>query len=467
MENERSVAETAAGENESAGIDLSVRAVSGGYLAVLLLGSYLSALLFYLELDAAGAAAFALSWIGLPFLAMRDRIAFDGRRLARTGILFNIIRRLSGRRTRLRLGDVEQIDTQATRTLRRDGRVHYRYRTTVRGRGLAYAFSSASASYPEMLARLLAELPDEVMDLRTLDMRTYLGDPKEVQMKASFAGIPGSDVLESSLRSAPRRNRSAIDTGDIPDDESSKADYLHRLGNELRVAGFLLQSIEAFRRALHLRPRDPRILLDLARGMHSYAGSERSEKLRLRSIAALRLSSRYAGEDAGLIARIGEAFSQFGRWRLAESAFRRAIESGGDCFLAFRGLAEAAMREGKLAHVIHQFDAANIAAGSNALRRWASGEAAYFARLNSDDEFLEMESSRVQLADSLGRYARSGFFAAAAGALPLLYGLILDDPLAANVGWAVTGFGLTVWISLIGSTTFFEQRFPHDIELDD
>jgi len=63
---------------------ISLRVSPHSYLTALLLGTYLSAFAFYLELDIAGGILFGVAWIVIPFLALNDRVAFDGRRLIRT-----------------------------------------------------------------------------------------------------------------------------------------------------------------------------------------------------------------------------------------------------------------------------------------------------------------------------------------------------------------------------------------------
>ena len=73
----------------------------------------------------------------------------------------------------------------------------------------------------------------------------------------------------------------------------------------------------------------------------------------------------------------------------------------GGGFRAALGLAEIALRESKLAYVIHHFSTANRVSETPALRRWTRGEVAYFSNLNNDDEYLEMEISRVNLLETL------------------------------------------------------------------
>ena len=139
-----------------------------------------------------------------------------------------------------------------------------------------------------------------------------------------------------------------------------KADYLHRLANELRLSGYLLQSLEAFRRALLINPKDARLLFDFARCLNSFAGTEQSEKLQRKSIAALRLAEKRADNDGKLLARLGESFFQFGNYKRAKTVFQKAQDKAEESFRSVRGLAEIALREGKIAHVFIIFLLLNV-----------------------------------------------------------------------------------------------------------
>ena len=152
-----------------------------------------------------------------------------------------------------------------------------------------------------------------------------------------------------------------------PAEEIEKADYLRRLANELRLSGYLLQALETFRRALVLNPRSAWLLFDFARCLYSFAGAEHNEKMEKKALAALRLAEKRAGNDGELLARLGEIYFQYGDWRRARRAFQKALEAAGESFRSVRGLAEIALREGKVAHVIHQFSTANRLAETSAL----------------------------------------------------------------------------------------------------
>ncbi len=59
------------------------------------------------------------------------------------------------------------------------------------------------------------------------------------------------------------------------------------------------------------------------------------------------------------------------------------------------GLANLALRDGKLAHVIHQYREAARASSEKSLTGYARREADYYAMLNDDDDFLTVELRRI------------------------------------------------------------------------
>jgi tetratricopeptide (TPR) repeat protein len=449
---------------------LSIRVSPHSYFSALLLGTFFAAFLFYLELDLVAVILFAASWISVPFFALRDKITFDGRRLARTGVIPRVWSWLNTSRRRLRISDIEQVETQATRAIKRGGKVFYRYRTTLRGKGLSVSIASGGDDYRQMIKSILPRLSDNVLDNRSIELRDHLADPRETLIKAEVSRIPAADVLEGSFKStgstAKRPGPPAIKSIDLPADE--KVDDLRSLANELRLSGHLLQALEAFRRALIVRPADARLLFEFARCLHSFAGLERDDKLERRALAALRLSERRGADDGELLVRLGEWYFQIGEWHRAVNVFQIAIERIGENFRTARGLAEIALREGKIAHVIHHFSTAGRIAETPSLRRWSESEAQYFSHLNADDEYMELEIGRVNMLETVERSKKTAlrisFFA-----FPLIVvGVLFEDPLVANLGWAISTVSLVIWAGLIMSTRLLAQRIPYEmLESDD
>lgn len=411
---------------------------------------------------------FGLSWLIFPFLAWNDRITFDGKRLTRTGVLPRFWASLNSSKCRLKTADVEQVETQALRALKRGGNVFYRYRTSVSGKGLKFSFASGGEEYRQMIYKLFASLSENTLDNRSIELRDYLREPKETLMKAEFAKIPSVEVLENSLKEVKAANKDLrTENKQLIGADLEKADYLHRLANELRLSGYLLQSLEAFRRALFLNPKDAWLIFDFARCLHSFAGAERDRKLGRKAFAALRLAEKRGQNDGEMLARLGESYFQYGDWRRAEKTFQKALETVETNFRSVRGLAEVALREGKIAHVIHHFATANRLAETTALRRWTQGETDYFSRLNADDDYMEMEVSRINLLEGLERSKKTSLRVAMIGFPAIILGITLEEILIANVGWAISCIALIVWMGVILGQNLLSSRVPMDFEVED
>ncbi|HSK73777.1 MAG TPA: hypothetical protein VK892_18915 [Pyrinomonadaceae bacterium] len=439
---------------------ISIRVSPNSYFIALFLATFYSGFLIYLEQDWAALFLLVSASVLLPFLAWNDRIKFDGKRLSRTGLLPRFWARLNNSRFHLKLSDIEQVETQALRALKRGGNVFYRYRTSLQGKGVRLAIASGGEDYRRMIHQIFPRLKESVLDNRSIELRDYFKDPKETLMKAEFAHIPSADVLEDCLNKNPKASRKNMEIGE---NEIEKADDLRTLANELRLAGYLLQALEVFRRALVLNPRDGWLIFEFARCLHSFASSERDAKMQKKAFAALRLAEKRADGDEDLLARLGEAHFQYGDWRRAKQAFQKAFDKAEKNFRSVRGLAEIALREGKIAHVIHHFATAARLAETPSLRRWTKGETEYFTRLNDDEDYMEMEISRVNLLESLDRSKKTCLKIALFGFPAILLGVVLEDSLIANIGWAVSCISLLIWVVLILSQKMFSSRIPMDL----
>lgn len=447
------------GANTFSDEKITIRVSPNNYFIALFLATFFTGLLVYLERDWLALTLFAAAWILIPFFLWTDRIEFAGKKIWRTGVLPNLWSLINGSRSRLRLTEIEQIETQALRALKRGGNVFYRYRTTIRGKNAQFSFASGGEDYRRMVKKIFANLPENILDNRSIELRDYLAEPKETLMKAEFAHIPSAEVLENSFGENSRIKHAKKN---ILSEEIEKADYLHRLANELRLSGYLLQALEAFRRALLINPADARLIWDFARCLNSFAGSERSAKLQRKSLAALRLAERRAQGDNDLLARLGESYFQFGDYQRAKSVFQRTLEAAEESFRSVRGLAEISLREGKIAHVIHHFAAANRLAETTALKRWTQNESEYFARLNADEEYMEMEISRVNLIETLESSKKTVLKIALFSFPLILFGVLLEENSVANVGWATSSISLTAWVVIIISQRLLADRIPYD-----
>lgn len=445
----------------------SIRVSPNSYFVALFLISFLSGFLIFLEKDFIALALFAASWTILPILAWNDRIVFDGKRLTRTGLVPNIWARFNQRKYRLRIKDVEQVESQALRALKRGGNVFYRYRTSLQGKGLKFAFASGGEDYRQMIHRILPMISENTLDNRSIELRDHLAEPKETLMKAAFAHIPSVEVLENSFAQTLKKNKNISQKSNRQIlEESEKADYLQVLGNELRLSGYLLQALEAFRRALVLNPRDARLIFDFARCLHSFASSEKSTKLKRKSFAALRLAEKRGAEDGELLARLGETYFQFGDWQRAATAFNKAFETAKTNFRAARGLAEIALREGKIGYVIMHFSDAHRLAETPALRRWTQNENDYFSRLHSDEDYMEMEISRVNLLDGFEKSKKTCLKIAFSSFSLIVVGLFFDE-LLASIGWTIGCISLAIWVGLMLGQRMLSTRIPMDYDPED
>ncbi len=447
----------------------SIRVSPNSYFTALVLTTFFSGFLFYIESDLMALLLFGAGTVIIPILAWTDKITFDGKRLNRTGYLPRFWSYINNSSNRLKISDIEQVETQALRALKRGGNVFYRYRTSVIGKGRKFVFASGGEEYRKMVHFLFPLLSENVLDYRSIELRDNLAEPKETLLKAEFAKIPSAEVLEDSLESylSDKSRRVTKNEDEIGQDEIEKADYLRKLANELRISGYLIQSLEAFRRALVLNPRSAWLLFEYGRCLHSFAGSERNPKLQKKSFAALRLAEKRGGHDREFLERLGESYFQYGDWKRADKVFNKAIEVAEESFRSVRGLAEIALRNGKLAHVIHHFGAAYRLAETPALRRWTQSENEYFSRLNSDDEYMELEVSRVKMVETLDDAKKTTLRITLFGIPLIMVGLIFEEQVLSNLGWAISSIALLIWVGLIMSRNLLSNRIPHELVEND
>jgi tetratricopeptide (TPR) repeat protein len=440
----------------------SVRVSPGAYLAVSSVLTFSAALLLRSEQNGWALVAVTVAWGLVPALALTDRIAFDGQSLIRRGPVPYLLRFISGQSGELSVSNFERVDTNAVRTLRRGGRVRYRYRSQIIGRGIGFVFASGGRSYREMVQRLFPLIHDDKIDLRTRELRDYLCDPKSLNLEVQALQLASSDVLDnatSEFKLGKKKDSSnvpcepsLISAGDV-----ERAVLLRQLGNKLRIAGRLREAGEAFRRALNILPGDGWLIYDFARLLRSQASALGDARLLSRARAALRLSSMRADEDAALLEVIGEGFLECNEAGRAERSFQRAIELDPQTFRARIGLADVALRNGKLAHVIHQYRDAARAASEKALVVYARREADYYVQLNDDDDYLSAELRRINWLQTSTRVRRLAARVTNASILLALIGPFAD-PTIASIGWALASSSLVAWLISIFASRFLSRR---------
>lgn len=436
----------------------SVRVSPGPYLALASVITFVAALALRAQHDAAALILIAVAWLIVPILALCDRIGFDGRSLRRQGPLALLLHLLFGYRKQLSIDDFETVETQAVRTLRRGGRVRYRYRTQISGKGKEFVIVSGGPYYRHLVRELFPLIHESKLDNRSRDLRDYLNDPGFLNKKAQLSQLASSDILDltSDLKLGRKPNRQVSEAPATPE-ELERARLLRRLGNELRVSGRLREAGEAFRRAFNVRPHGAWLIYDFARLLRSQASAQADARLLSRARAALRLARIRAEDDVVLLPLIGESFLECGDARDARRALERVVDLDSGNFKARVGLADISLREGKLAHVIHHYQEAARVTSEHALARYARSERDYYSQLNDDDDYLMAELRRINWLQSVTRIRRLALRVTNASVLLALVGNLVD-PVVAGVGWSVASSALIIWLLSLLSTRMLLSR---------
>ena len=439
----------------------SVRVSPGPYLTVAAVVTFFAALLLRIQYDGWALLLVFSAWLILPLLAFTDRIVFDGRSLRRQGPISSLLHLITGYRKLLWIDDFETVETHAVRTLRSGGRVRYRYRTQITGKGRDFVIVSSGREYRKLVRELFPLIHENKLDNRTLDLRDYLHEPRFLNRKAQLSQLASSAILDVADRDfklgGKLRDRREADKTEATPEDLERARLLRRLGNELRVSGRLREAGEAFRRALNVRPNGAWLIYDFARLLRSQASAHSDARLLSRAKAALRLAGIRGRNDIVLLPLIGESFLECGDARQARLALQKVVEMDSGNFKARVGLADIALREGKLAHVIHHYQEAARDASEQALARYARSEAEYYMQLNNDDDYLATELRRISWLQNVTRIRRLALRVTNCTVLlALIAGLI--DAVAGSFAWSLASSALFVWlVSLLGTRMLFSR----------
>ena len=397
------------------------------------------------------------TWTTIPLLIVTDRLSFDGVTLRRTGLSAFIQRVLLRRSLKVAIADIERVEVASMRTLRRGGNVRYRYRVDVVASDSTVTFSSGP-SFRRMVQVLLGRVAEHKLDARACELRDHLIEPRAVRVEAERLGVASSDVLENAneaVKNIEKRRRELAEA--VPEQDLERAALLRRCANDLRMAGRLSQSAEAYRRALLISPRNAWMIYEYARLLKSQASAFGDARLLGRACAALKLASLRAPGDARLLERVGESLLEYCDPMRAAKVFRRAIDVDENSYRAQLGLAEVALSDGKLAHVIHHYNDAVRIAPDKAAARLARREADYYARLNNDEDYLASELRRMNWLEGAGRIqhvsARLSFAA-------LLIALVASsvDQLVAGLAWALASSSIIAWSGSLITRKFLSMR---------
>jgi tetratricopeptide (TPR) repeat protein len=435
----------------------AVRVSPGPYLAIASVLTFLSALLLRSQHDAWALALIGIAWIVVPILSLSDRIVFDGVSIRRQGPGLLLLQFIFGRKNKLAITDFETVETNAVRTLRRRGAVRYRYRTQISGKGKEFVIASGGHSYRRFVRELLPLVHEDKLDNRSRDLRDYLCDPSSMDRKTQLSQLASVEVLDGAKTDYRVGGKQNTETS--PQD-LERAHLLRRLGNELRVSGRLREAGEAFRRALNVTPRGAWLIYDFARLLRSQASAQADARLLIRARAALRLASMRAEKDLVLLPLIGESFLECGDSRQARQALQKTVDIDSGNFKARLGLADLALRDGKLAHVIHHYQEAARVASEQALARYAKRERDYYTMLNNDEEYLATELRRINWLQHVTRVRRLSSRVINGGILLALAGGFLDPKLG-SVGWSLASSAIIIWLfTLLGTRLLFSRSKP-------
>ena len=273
-----------------------------------------------------------------------------------------------------------------------------------------------------------------------------------MRREALELGIASTSVLEETsdakrvdkYRAAISASQTSPAAGQIPAEDTGRANLLRKAANDLRIAGCLHQSGEAFRRALLLSPRNPWLIYEYARLLKSQASAFGDARLLGRACAALRLAAMRGPRDAGLLSRIGESFLEYGDPFRAARIFRRTLDLSEDSYRAQLGLAEVALTDGKLAHVIHHYSDAARIAPDKATAGLARREADYYSLLNSDEDYLAAELRRMNWLEGASRVQHLTARVSFAALLIAVVGSSIDQ-VVAGLGWAFASSSIIAW----------------------
>lgn len=436
----------------------SVRMSPGGYLAVAAIMTFVALIFLRTQRDLLALILVSVTWTLSPLLILTDRLTFDGETLKRGGLGSWIRRFLNRPQLQIALADIERVEATSLRTLRRGGNVRYRYRVEVSGSQAAVSFASGGKQFRTLVHALLPRIPEHKLDARALELRDNLADPRAVRAEAARLAIAPVSVLDNAAEIAEKRiERQRRESTTSNDQEIERAMLLRRAANDLRIAGCLRQSAEAFRRALLITPQNPWMIYEYARLLKSQASAFGDARLLGRACAALRLAAMRGSGDARLLERVGESFLEYCDPVRAAKAFRRALEEDENSFRSQLGLAEVALGDGKLAHVIHHYNDATRCAPDKATARLARREADYYSRLNSDEEYLATELRRMNWLEGAGRVQRLAARVSFAALLMALIGSSIDQVIA-GLGWALASSSIIGWSGALIIRKFLTNR---------
>lgn len=438
---------------------VSVRISPGGYLAVAAILTFAALVCLRTHRELLALGLITAAWTIIPVLVMTDRLSFDGAILYRTGMSALATRIFRRGAAAIAIADIERVEVTSLRTLRRGGNVRYRYRVEIISNDSVLAFASGGTKFRRMIQTLLPAIPESKLDARACELRDHLVDARAVRAEAERLGIASAVVLENAREAAEKRIEKHRRDSELQatHEDIQRATLLRRAANDLRIAGRLQQSAEAFRRALLIEPFNAWMIYEYARLLKSQASAFADARLLGRACAALRLAARRGSGDARLLERVGESFLEYCDPARSAKIFRRALDVDENSFRAQLGLAEVALSEGKLAHVIHHYNDAARIAPDKATARLARRESDYYSCLNNDEDYLAAELRRMNWLEGAGRVQRLTARVSFAAILIALLGSSFDQ-MVAGLGWALASSSIIGWSGSLIIRRFLMSR---------
>ncbi len=384
-----------------------------------------------------------LGLVGLFILASKfETITFDGKQVIRQGVLAFLETFLSGQKPQIALDKIEMVATEAIRSRRGLRHIKYLYKVAISGSSvqlIVMVNGAKNNSKRHLLVRELFNLlPETKLDPRSSELKQYLND------------LPSNHALIEVANS--------VASSELEKKDSLPTLILRRAANSLKLEGEMQKALQCFSLAYKKESRNAQLLYEMARFFRSLAMID-SPRLLSRSRACLRLAAFLAKNEPQLLERIGETYFERLDYKLAARCFSRALMVEPMLYRANIGLAEIALRDGKLAHVAHFYSAAANVSKDRAQRELANREANYYERLCSDEDYFEAEISRINKLKSF-QWARdwSSLLLIISWMLALFTGLFSTN--LGTFAWSIVFSSSLVWVASILFSFHYGQRQP-------
>ncbi|MEW6733978.1 MAG: hypothetical protein AB1489_21810 [Acidobacteriota bacterium] len=370
-----------------------------------------------------------------------ERIVFNGIRIERRGPIALLEGLVSGQRQILPLDAVEMVTTEAIRSRRGLRQIKYLYRITLAGANVQIGIMMAirhHSSSAELVKQLFNVLAESKLDPRSFELKQHLNERHPKEALIGFAR--------------------KIETSDLDGEVYHKlpTTLLRQLANSLKLEGYMQQALHCFSLAYERDPHNAHLLYEMARFLRSLAAIN-DPRLLNRSRACLRLAAFLGRNEPHLLERIGETYFERLEYKLAARCFLKALLIEPTLYRANVGLAEIALRDGKLAHVAHFYQSAATASEDRAQRDLATREAHYYSRLCNDEDYYEAEVNRITKLRSF-QWARnlSGLLFLIFWILALLSGRFSNE--LGGFAWSAVLSTSLVWFASFLLSLHYSQR---------